>query len=73
MRVDATRNLEIADELPYDRQQQADAAFRHHTQLNADQRAAFDRAVEECEQEPTTAHFFLHGPGGTGKMFYIAL
>jgi hypothetical protein len=37
--------------------------------LNIDQKACFNSIIEAIENEPATAHFYLQGPGGTGKTF----
>ena len=38
-------------------------------QLNPDQLAYFTQIVTAIETDPQTAHFYLQGPGGTGKTF----
>lgn len=38
-------------------------------QLNRGQRACFDRITAAILDRPETAHFFIQGPGGTGKTF----
>lgn len=38
-------------------------------QLNNDQLLAFDTIVTAIRDDPQTAHFYLQGPGGTGKTF----
>lgn len=44
------------------------------SQLNADQLSAFQQVVTAVTDDPQTAHFYLQGPGGTGKTFlYKAL
>ncbi|CAG8955325.1 hypothetical protein HYFRA_00011308 [Hymenoscyphus fraxineus] len=35
--------------------------------LNADQESAFTTITSAIESDPQTAHFYLQGPGGTGK------
>lgn len=37
--------------------------------LNQSQRAAYDRIMSALESNPGSAHFFINGPGGTGKTF----
>ena len=38
-------------------------------QLNPDQKLCFEKIVTAIESDPQTAHFYLQGPGGTGKTF----
>jgi DNA replication protein DnaC len=38
-------------------------------QLNPDQQSCFTEIVTAIESDPQTAHFYLQGPGGTGKTF----
>ena len=38
-------------------------------QLNLDQQACFQAIVTAITDDPQTAHFYLQGPGGTGKTF----
>jgi hypothetical protein len=38
-------------------------------QLNSDQKSCFEKIVTAIESDPQTAHFYLQGPGGTGKTF----
>lgn len=38
-------------------------------QLNADQSTCFNSIITGIENDPQTAHFYLQGPGGTGKTF----
>jgi primosomal protein N' len=38
-------------------------------QLNPDQQSCFTRIVTAVDTDPQTAHFYLQGPGGTGKTF----
>ena len=43
-------------------------------QLNSDQQTCFQTIVTAITDDPQTAHFYLQGPGGTGKTFlYKAL
>jgi hypothetical protein len=43
-------------------------------QLNTDQKACFDAITDAITTSPETAHFYLQGPGGSGKTFlYMAL
>jgi PIF1-like helicase len=39
------------------------------SKLNADQKSCFDTIVAAIANDPQTAHFYLQGPGGTGKTF----
>jgi len=64
-----TDNPLIEEQLQYDVAQE-DAEARHiFAQFNAQQRANFTKVVEAIAADPTTAHFFLQGPAGTGKTF----
>ena len=38
-------------------------------QLNLEQLDCFQQIVTAVETDPQTAHFYLQGPGGTGKTF----
>src|ERR1019366_10546139 len=38
-------------------------------QLNSDQQTCFQTIVTAITNDPQTAHFYLQGPGGTGKTF----
>ena len=38
-------------------------------QLNPDQSRCFEEVVNAVTNTPKTAHFYLQGPGGTGKTF----
>jgi len=38
-------------------------------QLNADQLSCFETIIAAVDNDPQTAHFYLQGPGGTGKTF----
>lgn len=44
-------------------------AERTNAQLNADQKHCFDIILDGVSEHPETAHFFVHGPTGTGKTF----
>jgi len=37
--------------------------------LNPDQLACFQTIITAIIDDPQTAHFYLQGPGGTGKTF----
>lgn len=44
-------------------------AARMRAQLNPDQEACFETVRTAIADDPQTAHFYLQGPGGTGKTF----
>jgi hypothetical protein len=48
---------------------QASLAVAMQAQLNPDQQSCFTEIVTAIETDPQTAHFYLQGPGGTGKTF----
>jgi hypothetical protein len=48
---------------------QASLAARMQAQLNPDQLSCFTWIVTAIDTDPQTAHFYLQGPGGTGKTF----
>ncbi|PHH91537.1 hypothetical protein CDD83_83 [Cordyceps sp. RAO-2017] len=56
-------------ELAYDREEQRQCADRIASALNHGQQAVFDEIVNAVESRPDDAHFFIQGPGGTGKTF----
>jgi hypothetical protein len=58
----------IAEQLDYDRVEQAQEHDERLQQLNDGQRAAYDCIIESVENE-TGDLFFLEGSGGTGKTF----
>lgn len=51
---------------PVDQSVQADDMI---SRLNSDQLACFHTIVAAIDTDPQTAHFYLQGPGGTGKTF----
>ena len=64
----------ILHELSYDREKLAISATQREQHLNADQHRAYDTILNRLRMDPTGAHFFLHGSGGTGKTYlYITL
>jgi hypothetical protein len=64
----------IRQEREYNLQDQATLAASLASRLNHGQRVAYDRILLRIRDDPFNAHFFLHGPGGTGKTFlYQAL
>jgi hypothetical protein len=65
----------LREELHYNLPEQITLAEQLCEKLNHDQRAAYTAILSKMESaDPFTAHFFLHGPGGTGKTFlYRAL
>ena len=50
-------------------QQETLLAATMQAQLNADQLSCFTEIITAIETDPQTAHFYLQGPGGTGKTF----
>jgi hypothetical protein len=44
-------------------------AAQMQSQLNTDQLSCFNRITTAIATDPQTAHFYLQGPGGTGKTF----
>ncbi|CCE29075.1 uncharacterized protein CPUR_02766 [Claviceps purpurea 20.1] len=44
-------------------------AFERRQKLKAGQQAAFDTITRAVATDPSTAHFYIQGPGGTGKTF----
>ena len=64
----------IRNERDYDRRRLAEHAATREGQLNDDQAAAYTCIREDLQAHPESAHFFLNGPGGTGKTFvYLTL
>ena len=64
--VAAQRNFNLAEQ-----QAQLDVQL---PQLNSGQRAAYDTIMHAINTDPEHAHFFVQGPGGTGKTFlYTAI
>ena len=51
------------------RQQDSVRASQMRAQLNSDQLTCFSTITTAMEEDPQTAHFYLQGPGGTGKTF----
>src|SRR6266545_5854715 len=64
----AIGNRLISEQRNYDQEQQAQYAQDRIPRLNPEQRSAFDRIVEAIENK-TGQIFFLHGPGGTSKIY----
>ena len=65
----STGNPLIANEMTYDFNEETTLRNERFTQLNADQKYCFDIIVAGVRDHPRTAHFFVHGPAGTGKTF----
>src|SRR5579871_6610697 len=65
---DWARALELADS-EFDINYEKRLADEMKAQLNADQLACFQTITNAIENDPQTAHFYLQGPGGTGKTF----
>jgi len=59
----------ISAELEYDQIEQARLRDAKTAQLNEEQRQALNSIVSAVTDSPKTAHFFIHGPAGTGKTF----
>ena len=53
----------------YQPTQEASIGAEMLAQLNTDQRKCFDTILAAVTDDPQTAHFYLQGPGGTGKTF----
>ncbi|KZP03373.1 hypothetical protein FIBSPDRAFT_814930, partial [Athelia psychrophila] len=61
-------NSLIAEQLNYDHEFERESAARCTESLNAEQREAFQQAIQSVEED--LGHtFFLDGPGGTGKTY----
>ena len=56
-------------EMTYDFNEETTLRNERYTQLNADQNYCFDTIVARVRDYPRPAHFFVHGPAGTGKTF----
>ena len=56
-------------EMTYDFNEETTLRNERYTQLNADQKYCFDTIVAGVRDYPRMAHFFVHGPAGTGKTF----
>ena len=65
----STGNPLIANEMTYDFNEETSLRNERYTQLNADQKHCFDTIVAGITGHPRSAHFFVHGPAGTGKTF----
>ena len=62
-------NRLIAAELAYDPVVEQRLFDEKFALLNDEQMHAFRRITEGIRNDPTTAHYFLNGPAGTGKTF----
>ena len=62
-------NPQILHELSYDQEKLAISTAQREQHLNADQHQAYDTILDQLRMNPTSAHFFLHGSGGTGKTY----
>jgi superfamily II DNA or RNA helicase len=58
-----TANLRV------DRAHETSLATAMQAQLNVDQRSCFQTIMAAITDDAQTAHFYLQGPGGTGKTF----
>lgn len=64
----------LSASVTHTRADQASLAVTMQAQLNGDQQSCFTEIVTAIDTDPQTAHFYLQGPGGTGKTFlYKAL
>lgn len=59
----------IAEQYQYDITAEAERFETNRQSLNTDQTTVFDKVTTAIRDDPTTAHFFLQGPAGTGKTF----
>ncbi|KAJ6439008.1 hypothetical protein O9K51_08411 [Purpureocillium lavendulum] len=62
-------NRLIRRELAYDRRDQRQSAEQVVSAFNHDQKAIFDEVLTTVECHPNEVHFFIQGPGGSGKTF----
>ena len=62
----------LAAELRYDPAQELRMRDDMYGKLNNDQLSCLDEIVRAVDEDPQNAHFFLQGPGGTGKTFLYA-
>jgi hypothetical protein len=65
---DWTGSHRTAD-LRVDRAHETSLATAMQAQLNVDQRSCFQTIMAAITDDAQTAHFYLQGPGGTGKTF----
>ncbi|UZO26205.1 uncharacterized protein OCT59_018448 [Rhizophagus irregularis] len=63
-------NRLIREEQEYDIEELLKLAKDDFSSLNTEQRAIFDEVIKTVETK-TPAIFFVNGPGGTGKNFFI--
>ena len=63
----------IQSEMDYNPRQEQRLRDEKHPLLNSDQKLAFDTIVSSITNNPQEAHFFLHGPAGTGKTFLYSV
>ena len=62
------KNPLISEQLNYNRNHEQALAEERLTQLNTEQRNAYNQVISSVESQ--SGHiFFLNGPGGTGKTF----
>lgn len=59
----------LAEQLDYNPQQEQFLRNERYAQLNVDQKHCFDIILDGVSENLKTAHFFVHGPAGTGKTF----
>jgi len=62
-------NTLLAAEVEFDLQEQDSIREETCNSFNAGQRRKFDEIVTAVATDPENAHFFVQGPGGTGKTF----
>lgn len=65
----SSANPLLAEQLDYDSQREQFLRDERYAQLNIDQKHCFDIILDHVNEHPETAHFFVHGPAGTGKTF----
>lgn len=59
----------LVEQLDYNQEREQSLRNERYAQLNADQKHCFDIILDGVTEHPETAHFFVHGPAGTGKIF----
>jgi PIF1-like helicase/Helitron helicase-like domain at N-terminus len=63
------KNPELLAASDYDPTHEQTLLDERLPKLNRGQQEAYNIITEQIERDPTHAHFFLQGPGGTGKTF----
>ena len=59
----------LVEQLDYNREREQFLRNERYAQVNANQKHCFDIILDGVTKHPETAHFFIHGPAGTGKTF----